>query len=72
MPIIHIIVVIDPKEVIKMNNYIWLYTIVILKNVITIICFTYLAIIFNHWWIILFSALFMTSITTNKGDDKNE
>lgn len=55
-----------------MNNTIWIYVLVILKNIITIICFTYLAIIFNHWWIILLSVLFTTSITTNKGDGKNE
>ena len=35
---------------------------VIIKNCITIICFTVLAIYFNKWWIILFSGLFHTEI----------
>lgn len=39
-----------------MNEYKWL----ILKNIVVIICFTVLAIVFNKWWIILFSLLFLT------------
>lgn len=39
-----------------MNEYKWL----ILKNIIAIICFTILSIVFNEWWIILFSLLFIT------------
>ena len=35
-----------------------------IKNSICIICFTALAIIFNKWWIVLFSALFMSSVET--------
>lgn len=50
-----------------MNEYKWL----ILKNIIVIICFTILAIVFDKWWIVLFSALFYTSITS-KEDDDNE
>lgn len=38
----------------------------IIKNIVSIICFTILAIIFNHWWIIFFSLLFMVSL-----EDKN-
>ena len=49
-----------------MSEYKWL----ILKNIIAIICFTILAVVFNKWWIILFSALFYTSITT-KGDNED-
>lgn len=40
-----------------------------LKNIITIICFTILAIVFNKWWIIFFSIIFWSSITV-EGDDK--
>lgn len=38
-----------------MNNKIAL----LIVNTIIIICFTILAIVFNKWWIILFSALFL-------------
>ena len=31
----------------------------IIKNMVTIICFTVLAIVFNKWWIVFFSALFL-------------
>ena len=34
------------------------------KNSISIICFTALAIIFNKWWIVLFGALFISSLQT--------
>jgi hypothetical protein len=30
----------------------------LIRNIISLICFTILAIIFGHWWIVLFSALF--------------
>ena len=40
----------------------------IIKNIVSIICFTILAIIFNHWWIIFFSLLFMVKV--EKKDDK--
>ena len=46
-----------------MNVYKWL----ILKNIIAIICFTILAIVFNKWWIILFSIIFLT-IIESKGE----
>lgn len=42
---------------------------VILKNIVALICFTILAIVFNKWWIVFFSLLFYSSITI-KGDDK--
>lgn len=38
----------------------------IIKNIVTIICFTILAIIFNHWWIIFFGSLFMAKAETKK------
>lgn len=34
------------------------------KNSIVVICFTALAVHFNHWWIVLFSALFTSSLKT--------
>lgn len=51
-----------------------------IKNVVVVICFTILAIIFDTWWIALFSALFMsdykeTPINNSKietKDDKGE
>ena len=46
-----------------MNEYKWL----ILKNIIAIICFTILAIVFNKWWIVLFSLLFLTYLES-KGE----
>ena len=38
----------------------------IIKNIVTIICFTILAIIFNHWWIIFFSLLYMLKTETKE------
>ena len=29
-----------------------------LKNIISLICFTILAVVFKHWWIVFFSLLF--------------
>ena len=46
-----------------MEEYKWF----ILKNIIAIICFTILAIVFNKWWIILFSILFLTTFKS-KGE----
>ena len=39
----------------------------IIKNIVSIICFTILAIMFNRWWIIFFSLLFMV-----KAEEKND
>ena len=46
------------KDILEYNRR--LNKMVLIKNCITLICFTTLSIIFNKWWIILFSALFMT------------
>lgn len=35
-----------------------------IKNSICIICFAVLAIVFHKWWIILFSALFLSGLQT--------
>ena len=32
---------------------------VVILNCVSIICFTALAIIFKHWWIVLFAMLFL-------------
>jgi len=36
-----------------------LETIVMIENCVSIICFTILSIVFQLWWIILFSILFL-------------
>ena len=46
-----------------------LTVIVVIKNLITIVCFTILAIVFCKWWIVLFSALFMTGLKWKKEAD---
>ena len=53
-----------------MNKHIWwAWT---LKNSIAIVCWTILAIYFNKWWIALFAALFLSSLSTeNRKDDKD-
>ncbi len=46
------------------KNFIWAF-----KNIVAIVAWTVLAILFNKWWIALFSLLFISSIkieTKNK------
>lgn len=43
-----------------------------LYNIVVVICFTALAIYFNHWWIALFSALFIASAHYKDDDKKKE
>lgn len=54
-----------------MNNK--LYIILVLKNIVSIICFTILAIVFNKWWIVFFSILFITFFEyhSEKKDDND-
>lgn len=40
---------------------------ILIKNLLTIIAFIVLAIVFNHWWISLFALLFMTNYRTSAG-----
>lgn len=54
-----------------MKDEIKLYLILTLKNISILICFTILAIVFKKWWVVLFSALFYSSIKL-KEDDDNE
>lgn len=44
---------------------------VLIKNTMTLIAFSVLAIIFQKWWIALISVLFFTSIE-NKKETKND
>ena len=47
--------------------------ILMLTNVAIIVCFTILAVVFNHWWIVLFGALFLYSYKNdNQKTDKNK
>lgn len=39
-----------------------LHIICAIKNIVAIICFTILAVVFNKWWIVLFSGLFLNSV----------
>lgn len=43
-----------------------LYWSVAIKNSICVICWVALAIIFHKWWIALFGALFLTSVTAHR------
>lgn len=45
-----------------MKDYFKLSKLVIIINSISLICFTILAIIFNKWWIVFFSVLFMSTV----------
>jgi len=42
---------------------------VYIKNVIALICFTFLAVIFQKWWIVFFSIIFWSSVSTKRGGD---
>lgn len=44
---------------------------VLIKNTITLIVFSILAVIFQKWWIVLISVLFFT-FTENKRETKND
>ena len=46
-----------------------IYLMAMVKNIVALICFTILAIVFNKWWIVFFSLLFWSSIES-KEDDK--
>lgn len=50
-----------------MNKHIWWAW--ALKNSIAIVCWTILAIYFNKWWIALFAALFLSSLSTENRKD---
>lgn len=52
------------KEIIEHNKYI--NRLVVIENIITTICFTILAIVFNKWWLVLLSIIFYIGIETDK------
>ena len=54
----------EDKEILDYNKKINILAVI--KNCITLICFTILAIVFKKWWIVLFSILFYVSV--GKGD----
>lgn len=46
-----------------------------IKNSVVMICFSALAVYFNHWWIALFAGLFISDIKTSyekRKDENNE
>lgn len=43
-----------------------LYKLCAIKNSISLICFTILALVFQKWWIVFFSGLFLTSVKDKK------
>lgn len=55
-----------------MNEYNKLCLICVARNVISLICFTILAIIFNKWWIVFFSLLFWCSVEKDKDEKENK
>ncbi len=61
---------INEKVVLEYNKKINILSTI--KNCITLICFTILAIVFNKWWIVLFSALFVVSVGKKNRSDDNE
>lgn len=52
-----------------MSDELKLVALVFAKNTAMVICFTILAIVFNHWWIVLFSAFFLSSFKSGKEDN---
>lgn len=51
-----------------MSDELKLIALVFAKNTAMVICFTVLAIVFKHWWIILFSAFFLSSFKSREED----
>ena len=52
----------------KDKGVIIVYILTIIKNIIPMICFTILAIVFNKWWLSLFSVLFWSSLKIENKD----
>ena len=51
-----------------MRDELKLYLICFTINVISLICFTTLAIVFQKWWIVFFALLFWCSVEKDEGD----
>lgn len=43
-----------------------------IENAVIMICWTILAVVFDHWWIALFSLLFVNSIRWKREDKKED
>lgn len=55
-----------------MSEDLKLYLIVAIKNTLIVIGFIILAIVFQKWWISLFSALFWTSVDGSVAEENNK
>lgn len=55
-----------------MSENLMLYLIVAIKNTLIVIGFIILAIVFQKWWISLFSALFWTCVSGNVAEENNK
>lgn len=51
----------DEKQILKHNRY--LEKLATIRNCITTICFTILAIIFKHWWIVFGALMFYVTVS---------
>lgn len=49
------------------NKY--LNKLAVIRNSISLVCFTILAIFFETWWIVLFALLFTCSVNTEKEEN---
>lgn len=55
-----------------MSGKVKLYIVVLIWNIIDIVSFTILAIIFEHWWIVFFAGLFTHSFSDIKEEEKDD
>ena len=56
------------KDTLEYHRF--LNLLVVIKNIISLICFTILAIFFIKWWIMLFAILFISYIGKDKEKDE--
>ena len=52
------------KDMVKYIKSLWI--LITIRNCVTLICFTTLAVVFRHWWIALFSILFYGTVGKSK------
>lgn len=55
-----------------MSENLMLQIAVLLKNIVCIIAFILLAIVFNKWWIALFAVLFLTTVEKEENKDGSD
>lgn len=58
----------EKEEMTELEYHYHLNLMCVIRNCVSLICFTILAIIFKHWWIVLFSVLFLVSIGKDDSD----